>query len=117
MELENAVKSLSALGEPTRLSIFRLLVEAGPTGLVVGQIVERLQVPPPTLSFHLKTLSQADLITARKERTFVRYTANFDAMNGLVAYLTDQCCGGHPERCAPGQCNPPETTENAQHAA
>ena len=102
MELETAVISLSALGEPTRLGIFRRLVEAGPDGLFVGQIAERLTLSPGALSFHLKTLSQAGLVQSRKEGTFVRYAARFDTMNGLVAYLTETCCGGHPERCAPG---------------
>ena len=122
MELANAVKSLSALGEPTRLGIFRLLVAAGPAGLVVGQIAEQLTVSPGTLSFHLKTLHYAGLISFSKERQFIRYVANFDAMNGLVAYLTDHCCGGHPELCAPGVSNPacsPESiiTESKQDAA
>ena len=118
MELENAVKSLSALGEPTRLGIFRLLVETAPTGLVVGQIVKRLQITPPTLSFHLKTLHQAGLISSSKERQFVRYVANFATMNELVAYLTDHCCGGHPELCSPGACvTESEDTEISPHAA
>lgn len=103
MELTNAVQSLSALGEPTRLSIFRLLVEAGTDGLVVGQIAERLTVSPGTLSFHLKTLAQAGLVTSAKEGTFVRYLADFAAMNRLIGYLTDHCCNGHPERCLPAR--------------
>ena len=113
MKLTDAVQSLSALGEPTRLSVFRLLVTAGHSGLVVGQIAEHLTVAPGTLSFHLKTLAHAGLITSRKEGTFVRYVANFDTMNGLVGYLTENCCGGHPERCAPGARDtgaPPETS-------
>ena len=106
MEIGTAVQSLSALGEPTRLAVFRQLVEAGPGGLVVGQLAEHAPVSPGALSFHLKTLSQAGLISSRKEGTFVRYTANFAAMNALIAYLTDNCCGGHPEQCAPGGCAP-----------
>ena len=102
MEIEKAVTALSALGEPTRLSVFRLLVEAGPEGMVVGRIAERLTVAPATLSFHLKTLTHAGLIKPRKERQFVRYIADFAAINELIGYLTDHCCGGHPERCAPG---------------
>lgn len=101
MELDNAVRSLSALGEPSRLAIFRLLVEAGPDGLHVGRIAEHLTVAAGTLSFHLKTLSHAGLIKACKDRQFIRYSANFTTMNALVSYLTDNCCGGHPERCAP----------------
>lgn len=119
MELENAVRSLSALGEPTRLGIFRRLVEAGPAGLVVGQLAEHFSVSPGALSFHLKTLSQAGLIGSRREGTFIRYRANFDAMNGLVGYLTENCCGGHPERCAPGACAPETdfSSDPSRHAA
>lgn len=101
MEIEKAVAALGALGETTRLSIFRLLVEAGPEGMVVGRIAERLTVALPTLSFHLKTLTHAGLVTSSKERQFVRYVADFAAINELLGYLTDHCCGGHPERCAP----------------
>jgi ArsR family transcriptional regulator len=118
MELDKAVRSLSALGEPTRLSIFRLLVEAGPAGLVVGQIAEGLSISPGTLSFHLKTLHHAGLITACKERQFIRYVANFDAMNELVSYLSAHCCGGHPELCAPGADSAEsKTKESSQDAA
>lgn len=122
MELDNAVISLGALGEATRLRIFRRLVEAGPAGLFVGQIAAHLNagaaVAPATLSFHLKTLLHAGLLLARKEKQYVRYLANFAAINGLVAYLTENCCGGHPERCAAGSCRNETThTEEPRHAA
>ena len=120
MEIETAVKSLSALGEPTRLGIFRRLVEAGPDGLVVGRLAEHFSVSAGALSFHLKTLSQAGLIGSRREGTFIRYRANFEAMNALVAYLTENCCGGHPERCAPGACaaeSDLSSTDSSRHAA
>ena len=104
MKLTDATRALGALGEPTRLTIFRLLVEAGQEGLVVGKIAENLAVSAGTLSFHLKTLSHAGLIRSTRHGTFIRYVADFDAMNGLVAFLTENCCGGHPERCAPGVC-------------
>lgn len=111
MEPNAAVTALGALGEPTRLAIFRVLVEAAPGGLVVGEIAGRLPVAPApaTLSFHLKTLAHAGLVRAGREQRFVRYVADFAAINGLVAYLTDNCCGGHPERCAPGACDPSAT--------
>jgi ArsR family transcriptional regulator, arsenate/arsenite/antimonite-responsive transcriptional repressor len=117
MELTTAVTALAALGEPTRLSIFRLLVEAGPTGLVVGQIAERLTVAPATLSFHLKTLAQADLVRATKERQFLRYVANFESMNALLGFLTDNCCGGNPQLCAPVACEADASPRKASHAA
>ena len=76
----------------SRLAVFRLLVERGPAGYPAGEIGERLEIPGPTLSFHLKELAQAGLVTARKESRFVYYTANFEQMNALVAYLTENCC-------------------------
>lgn len=101
MEPDAAVKALAALGEPSRLAIFRLLVAAGPAGHVVGEIGAHLKLSPGTLSFHLKTLVAAGLIGATREGTFLRYSADFSAMQGLLSYLTDHCCGGHPERCLP----------------
>lgn len=113
MNSENAVSALAALAQPTRLAIFRLLVEAGPQGLVVGKIADALAVAPTTLSFHLKTLLQADLLQSRQDGRFIVYSANFTVMNGLVAFLTDNCCGGNP--CTPSRvpdcstnCSPSE---------
>jgi ArsR family transcriptional regulator, arsenate/arsenite/antimonite-responsive transcriptional repressor len=117
MELTAAVTALSALGEPTRLSIFRQLIEAGPPGLVVGQIAERLTVAPATLSFHLKTLAQAGLIRGAKERQFVRYVADFPTINGLLGYLTDHCCGGNPQLCRPVTDAAPSERGPSRHAA
>jgi len=105
MKTDDALAALAALSQRTRLEIFRHLVEAGPDGAQVGAIAEALAVPAPTLSFHLKELSHAELVSGRQEGRFVRYTANFDAMNGLVAYLTENCCRGQPELCGPG-CAP-----------
>jgi ArsR family transcriptional regulator len=105
MEIESALAALAALSQRTRLDVFRYLVQAGPEGSAVGSIAESLRVPAPTLSFHLKELSHADLVTSRQEGRFIRYTANFAVMNGLVDYLTENCCRGQPELCAPG-CAP-----------
>lgn len=116
LSAEAAVTALSALGEPNRLAIFRLLVAAGPEGMVVGQIAEQLAIAPATLSFHLKTLLVAGLVTATREQRFIRYCADFAAMNGLVGYLTENCCGGHPERCAPG-CLPSAPCDGDLNAA
>ncbi|MBK8816241.1 MAG: metalloregulator ArsR/SmtB family transcription factor [Methylococcaceae bacterium] len=96
MKLNFAVKALAALAQETRLSLFRLLVQAGEAGLSAGQIAKELNIPNATLSFHLKELTHADLITARQESRFIYYAANFSAMNELLAFLTENCCAGTP---------------------
>ena len=94
METKEVLQSLAALSQETRLAIFRLLVEEGRDGLAAGQISERLDLAAATASFHLKELAAAGLIRARQERRFIYYSADFDAMNGLISYLTDNCCKG-----------------------
>jgi DNA-binding transcriptional ArsR family regulator len=88
----DVVSQLAALAQETRLSLFRLLVEAGPAGLTPGVLAERLDVAAPTLSFHLKELTRASLIRPAQQGRFIVYTADFDAMNALIAYLTENCC-------------------------
>jgi ArsR family transcriptional regulator len=88
------VRALSALAHESRLAIFRALVVAGPSGLPAGEIAQHLGISPSSLSFHLKDLSHAELVTSRQEGRFVFYTANFDAMNGLIGFLTENCCEG-----------------------
>ena len=90
----DAVRALSALAQETRLALFRLLVEAGPAGMPAGAIAERLDVAAPTLSFHLKELAHAGLIRAAPQGRYVVYRADFDAMNALLGYLTENCCQG-----------------------
>ena len=99
-----AVSALSALAHESRLAIFRLLVEAGPEGLTVGPIGKKLDIPPATLSFHLSQLKHAKLVVARREGRQLIQTANFGCMHSLVAYLTENCCGGAVS-CAP-VCKP-----------
>lgn len=99
METHAALAALSALAQDTRLAVFRYLVEVGPDGVTVGRIGEALAVAPATLSFHLKELSHAGLVSSRQESRFIWYSANYDAMNGLIAYLTENCCQGQPEAC------------------
>jgi len=99
VKIEAAVRSLAALAQDSRLAVFRLLVQAGPEGLAAGEIAERLGIPASTLSFHMKALSHAGLVESRQESRFVYYSANFEAMNALLAYLSDNCCGGRP--CGP----------------
>ncbi len=93
-DTKRALAALAALAQETRLSIFRLLVETGPEGLQVGAIAERLSLANATLSFHLKELSHAGLIVAAPNGRAIIYSANFPAMNGLVEYLTENCCAG-----------------------
>jgi ArsR family transcriptional regulator, arsenate/arsenite/antimonite-responsive transcriptional repressor len=104
METTQAVSALSALAQPSRLAAFRLLVAAGPQGMAAGAIGEELDLPPATLSFHLAGLTRAGLAQSRQEGRFVIYTANFENMNSLVAFLTENCCGG--ASCAPAACTP-----------
>jgi DNA-binding transcriptional ArsR family regulator len=99
METKIVVDQLAALAQETRLAAWRLLVEAGPPGLTVGAIGEALGVPAATLSFHLKTLANAGLVSTRQEGRFIHCTADFTAMHGLVGYLSENCCGG--ASCAP----------------
>ena len=114
MEIKAAVASLAALAQETRLSIFRLLVEAGPEGVSAGRIGERLEVPAATLSFHLKELARAGLVSSRQERQFIYYAVDFERMAELMTFLTQNCCQGMPEKCltvveaALGNCCPPK---------
>jgi len=102
MKKSNVIVALGALAQETRLDVFRLLVQKGPTGLPAGEIGERLGQPSPTLSFHLSQLRFAGLVTSRRDSRSIIYSANFKAMNDLLAYLTENCCGGRTELCTPG---------------
>jgi DNA-binding transcriptional ArsR family regulator len=99
METLNAAELLAALGHESRLSIFRLLVEAGPEGIFASAIGEKLGLPAPTLSFHLAHLSRVGLIRGQKESRFIRYSAAFETMDELIAFLTRNCCQG--QACLP----------------
>jgi ArsR family transcriptional regulator, arsenate/arsenite/antimonite-responsive transcriptional repressor len=101
METRDVVVALEALAQDSRLGIFRLLVEAGPDGLPAGQIAERMKFPAPTLSFHLAQLRHAGLISCRRDGTSLIYSAEFGAMNELVGFMTENCCGGDTAQCAP----------------
>ncbi|MFM0091766.1 metalloregulator ArsR/SmtB family transcription factor [Paraburkholderia sediminicola] len=94
MKEKDAIKALAALAQPTRLAIFRLLVTAGPEGLNVGVIQEHLDLASATLSFHLKELTHAGLVTSRQEGRFVYYGPEIEHMNDLVGFLTENCCQG-----------------------
>jgi ArsR family transcriptional regulator len=107
METIEAVTALAALAQENRLDIFRLLVEAGPDGMAAGQVAEKLDLAPNTLTFHFDRLRVAGLVTVRRDGRSMIYAARFDAMNGLVSFLTENCCQGAQDTCAPvAQCKP-----------
>ena len=101
METKDAVAALGALAQETRLAAFRALVEAGPAGIAAGALAAKLDVPPPTLSFHLTALANAGLVGATRDGRSIVYAADFAAMSALLGFLTDQCCGGDPGACLP----------------
>ena len=92
METKHAVAALSAMAQETRLEALRLLVQAGPAGLAAGEIARRLDVPAPTLSFHLRALLHAGLVSAAREGRSLLYAADFARLRGLVAFLSENCC-------------------------
>jgi DNA-binding transcriptional ArsR family regulator len=99
MKISAAVTSLSALAQETRLSVFRYLVTAGPEGVSAGVIAQDVKVAAPTLSFHLKELEQAGLVTSRRESRNIIYSANYARMRSLLSFLMEDCCRGNPEIC------------------
>jgi ArsR family transcriptional regulator len=106
MEKTDAIAALAALAQENRLDVFRLLVQAGPNGVAAGAVAERLSVAPNTLSFHFDRLRNAGLVTCKREGRSLIYAARFETMNGLLAYLTENCCGGVASACAPAACAP-----------
>ena len=105
MESNGAVEALAALAQNSRLQVYRLLVQAGPEGVAASELAERLGIPATTLSFHLKTLSHADLVSARQEGRFIYYSANYEQMSSVLGFLTENCCGGRS--CAPASVAAP----------
>jgi ArsR family transcriptional regulator len=105
MKKPDAVAALAALAQDSRLDVFRLLVQAGPAGLPAGQVAQKLKVAPNTLTFHFDRLRDAGLVTVRRDGRSMIYAARFEAMNALLAFLTENCCQGSPaggaEICAP----------------
>ena len=95
-----AIPIFESLASGVRLDIYRLLVKTGPQGLVAGEIGAALEVPPTNLSFHLKALTHAQLVSVVQEGRYQRYRANLALMQDLIGYLTAECCAGHPEQCA-----------------
>ncbi len=118
METQAAVRALSALAQDTRLAVYRLLVQQGPTGMAAGEIAAQLGIAPATLSFHLKELAIAHLVSARQQGRFVYYAADFAAMAALLAFLTENCCaadGGADPACRPAaRCAVPSPSRAAR---
>lgn len=106
MKNADAVTALAALAQEHRLAVFRALVEAGPEGLPAGQIAEQLDLSPSALTFHFDRLREAGLVTVRRDGRSMIYAAQFETMNGLLGFLTENCCQGQPEQCAPAVCKP-----------
>ncbi|HXN67244.1 MAG TPA: helix-turn-helix domain-containing protein [Bradyrhizobium sp.] len=105
MKKMEAVAALAALAQDNRLDVFRLLVEAGPEGMPAGAVASALDLAPNTLTFHFDRLRAAGLVTVRRDGRSMIYAARFETMNALLAYLTENCCGGAP--CAPAvECKP-----------
>lgn len=103
MEMMTALSALNALGQPTRLAVFRALVQAGPDGLAAGAIATALEIRPSSLSPHLAVLEQSGLIAAERQGRIIRYRADMAQFSALVGWLTRDCCAGRPDLCAPLQ--------------
>ena len=101
MEKTSALAALAALAQENRLDVFRLLVEAGPDGMSAGAVAEALGLAPNTLTFHFDRLRHAGLVTVQRDGRSMIYSAQFETMNALLGFLTENCCGGAPERCEP----------------
>src|ERR1700728_2965702 len=113
MRTASVIWALGALAHEHRLAIYRLLVQRGPEGLPAGAIGQRVGLLPSSLTFHLQNLQRAGLITQRRESRRLIYSADFAAMNGLVGYLTENCCGNADSQC----CTPPQPARSAKRAA
>ena len=109
MEMNAAVRSLSALAHEHRLGVFRLLVKAGVRGLAAGEIAAALELPPSSLSFHLAALEGAGLVAATRAGRFIHYRVEPEAIGALLGYLTEDCCEGRPELCGGVRTRPPDT--------
>lgn len=115
MEILEIVKALGAIAHESRLEVFRLLIQAGPSGLAAGKLAELTGLAPSSLSFHLKELALADMVSSKQEGRFVIYSAKYETMDTVLAYLTANCCGGNP--CTPVTACCPPTKKKAKEKA
>lgn len=109
MDPNSVIKALAALAQEHRLAVYRLLVQAGPVGMPAGILADRIGVPPSSMSFHLAQLANAGLVTQRRQSRSIIYSADFDAMNGVMGYLTENCCGGMS--CSPMTACAPQLSD------
>lgn len=114
MKNADAVAALGALAQENRLEVFRLLVQAGPEGMPAGGVAATLKLAPNTLTFHFDRLRDAGLVTVRREGRSMIYAARFEAMNSLLGFLTENCCQGAAEKCAPPVCKPNKRLQRAE---
>ncbi|MBB3137319.1 DNA-binding transcriptional ArsR family regulator [Rhizobium pisi] len=118
MDQRQALVAFGALSQETRLHIIRMLVVSGPDGMAAGAIAEKAEVSPSNVSFHLKELERSGLIAQQRESRSIIYTANYEALGGLIRFLMEDCCGGNPDICAPAAavaaCCAPATKEELQ---
>ncbi len=116
MESKDAVLALSALAQENRLGVFRLLVQAGAAGMSAGSIADEMKIAAPTLSFHLAQLRHAGLVDVKRDGRSLIYAADYDGMNGLMAFLTENCCGGDAAKCNVPVCDPDSATMTRRRA-
>ena len=117
MKKQDIITALAALAQDNRLDAFRLLVQAGPAGMPAGAVAETLGLAPNTLTFHFDRLREAGLVDVRRDGRSMIYSARFDTMNALVGYLTENCCGGRAEQCAPAKPARPARARQRETAA
>jgi ArsR family transcriptional regulator len=117
METIDAVAALAALAQENRLEVFRLLVQAGPDGMAAGHVAEKLGLAPNTLTFHFDRLRTAGLVTVRRDGRSMIYAARYETMKGLVAFLTENCCQGVPEACAPYESKPSRSARKKERVS
>jgi len=115
MKKPDALAALAGLAQDNRLDIFRLLVEAGRDGMPAGAVAEALDLAPNTLTFHFDRLRDAGLVTVRREGRSMIYAARYETMNALIAYLTENCCGGRLEQCLPAKKENPARKARKAH--
>ena len=114
MKKPDTLAALAALAQDNRLDIFRLLVEAGRAGMPAGAVADALDLAPNTLTFHFDRLRDAGLVTVRRDGRSMIYAARYETMNGLLAFLTANCCQGMPEACAPAACKPAKSAKSTK---
>ena len=117
MKKRDALAALAALAQDNRLDVFRLLVEVGPEGMPAGSVAAALKIAPNTLTFHLDRLREAGLVTVRREGRSMIYAAQYEAMNALLGFLTDNCCQGAAETCAPAECKPVKSSRRKERVS